>query len=283
MDITHAIKQRHRSRWAIAIAAVICLLSFSGCIEDVCLDDKEVVNSTVRGTQEGESITLKTDMEGFDIHGVPTERGFVITRTEDDWSAIDTLKVPLSGPFEVTVQDDLWEGLNCEVYAYVKVSEKKFRTAEMSFKAKNGAKPVIKNVTITPDEYNVSGKIKVEGEHLTRFEKNVGVRLAEPVQGEFYTITRKCSNGEMEIAYRCCNIGSFGVILTVNGYDMVLDKKINVDCAKLNNFDNNPVYGMPTLLDISTTYGEVKNAKCILDHKNELTTKNTFYNETLMT
>lgn len=273
------IDNRWIGRLVIAISTVICLLSFSCCIEDVGLEDEEVVNTTVRRTQEGESITLHSDMEGFAIHDTPTERGFVMKRIEGEWCAVDTVKVPLSGPFEVTINDDLWEGLDCKVYAYVKVNEKKFRTADMNFKAKNGAKPVIKSETITPDQYSVNGTIRVEGEHLTRFEQNVSVKLADSVQGVFYTRVVKCSNELIEIDYRCCNIGTFGVILTVNGHDIMLDNKIEVDCATLNNFDNNPVYGMPTLLDISTKQGEVKSAKCKLDYKNELTAKNTFYDD----
>lgn len=279
MDMIHILDNKYICRLTVAISAVICLLSLSCCIEDVSLDEKEVVNATVNGTQVGESMTLKTDLEGFVIHGEPTERGFVMTRMEDDWQVVDTLKVPLDGPFEATVTDDLWNGLKCKVYAYVKASEKKFRTADMAFTAKNGAAPVIKSVTITPDSYSVTGTIRVEGEHLTRFARNVDVRIADPVKGAFYARTGKRSNESMEIAYRCCNIGTFGVILTVNGHEFVLDKKINVDCATLNNFDNNPVYGMPTLMDISTTRGDVKWVKCVLDHENELSTKNTFYGD----
>lgn len=245
------------------------------CVEDAELGEKDSVNSVVTAKVNEQSVLLHTNIGGFNIQDEVTERGFVITRMDNDseWEMEETIKLPLDGPFESTVDNDLWRGLQCKAYAYVIAGRKKFRTATIDFRPQMGAKPIIKSVKITNQE-GINGTIEIEGDHLGRNSHNISLEVVENVLGKVICNPRTCTTNKIYFTFACCNIGTFTLRLNVNGYSTVLDQKITVDCAHLNNFNPNPVFGMPTPIDITVDNGRKNSVNCVLDHTLKLTSSN---------
>lgn len=158
---------RHRI-YNILITTLFCSL-LTSCIKDYTFGSGGYGNATIKMTEESNRVIFTSDIDEYYITGHYQEKGFVITRIVRGKEYCDTISVPVDAEMKCTVTENLWIGLYCRAYAYIKEADCMYKGKVETFRISQNSIPAeVSRVTFVPDdETGFTGKVILDGKNFS--------------------------------------------------------------------------------------------------------------------
>lgn len=221
---------RHRIYNILTITLFCTLLS--SCIKDYTFGSGGFANATIKMTEEVNSVVFTSDIDEYYITGHYQEKGFVITRMVRGKEYSDTIPVPVDGEMKCTVTDNLWMGLYCRAYAYIKEADCMYKGKAETFQIYQNSIPAeISHVTFVPDdETGFTGKVILDGKNFNVLASKK-MECQNLTKGKTEFTEGSCTSTRCVFNYKCYNIGDFPLRFTCTGKSQNLDTPLSIHSA----------------------------------------------------
>lgn len=159
-----------------------------------------------------------SDIDEYYITGHYQEKGFVITRIVRGKEYCDTISVPVDAEMKCTVTENLWIGLYCRAYAYIKEADCMYKGKVETFRISQNSIPAeVSRVTFVPDdETGFTGKVILDGKNFSElaYKKLESITMTK---GKTEFTEESCTSTQCVFNYKCYNIGDFPLRFTCMG------------------------------------------------------------------
>lgn len=223
---------RHRI-YNILITTLFCSL-LTSCIKDYTFGSGGYGNATIKMTEESNRVIFTSDIDEYYITGHYQEKGFVITRIVRGKEYCDTISVPVDAEMKCTVTENLWIGLYCRAYAYIKEADCMYKGKVETFRISQNSIPAeVSRVTFVPDdETGFTGKVILDGKNFSElaYKKLESITMTK---GKTEFTEESCTSTQCVFNYKCYNIGDFPLRFTCMGMSQNFEAPLSIHSATL--------------------------------------------------
>ncbi len=276
-------------RYTLITSAFAILLSslLISCVGDVEFGEPDF-SQKAQEVQQNNVIVLTSDIDKNTLLGRVEQKGFVIMRQLESFgleNQIERITLAPDAPFEYTISENIWPGLNIKVYPFIIEDGHEFRGSTSSFYSFVSGKPVIiDNVEIIPDdELRMTGRIIITGKdfgekYLVQNATLYTATCKEHGTGDasFKLMQSTCTNERMEFRYECYCFAAHDLYLKVRGVTTHLSTGLEAQTYEITQFEHDAKIGIPHTITVKVNGAEVESVGAYLSDKHRMSCSNQY-------